>query len=582
MKKIKKSLALLTVLSMVLTLFVGVAAASERVEVYVDDEFEGGYTSIEEALSDLGDVSEEEVVIEVYAGEYEGFTVDVESEEMTIVAVDGASKTTIEGSVEINVANVTFEDFTVEGESEAESTGIAVNADEVTVIDNVVTEFEVGIAVAADKVVVENNELFENIAYGIYADLEENNVFRVRNNEIENAEEDEDEGTEPLAGVYIQVPDGYVEFEDDEPTNEITAYIYDNHFTQVERGERSIATNGSDDDEDDNYLNLILRRNTFNSYFEEEIGERLAGDNRYETAVEISKEGWVQADAVVLARGDDFADALAGTTLAADLQAPILLTQTNSLPDVVAEEIERLWASEVYILGGENAVSEDVVEELKDLGIKADEITRIAGDDRFETAVEIAEELSYDFEQAVLVNGMDFPDALAAGPLAAALEAPILLTLEDELPEATADALEDDFDVEEITIVGGSAVISSDLYEDLLDDDYEVERLDGDDRFETAVEVAELLIDDYNADQIYVANGLGFADALAGGALAAQENGVIVLTLEDRNPDCVTEFVEDNEFEDEEVFFLGGETVLSEEVVSAFTVTKFSSVAYGE
>ena len=119
---------------------------------------------------------------------------------------------------------------------------------------------------------------------------------------------------------------------------------------------------------------------------------RLSGNNRYGTAVAISQEGWVSADVVVLARGDDYADALAGVPLAYALDAPILLTPSARLSSLVRDEIIRLNAKEVIVLGGYGAISEEVEDILTtELGLA---VKRIAGSNRYGTAAEIARELA--------------------------------------------------------------------------------------------------------------------------------------------------------------------------------------------
>ncbi|QBI18678.1 hypothetical protein ER308_03290 [Egibacter rhizosphaerae] len=89
---------------------------------------------------------------------------------------------------------------------------------------------------------------------------------------------------------------------------------------------------------------------------------RLAGNDRYETAVAISEEAFATgADVVYLARGDEAADALAGKSLS---DGPILLVpQCGSLPGAVASEIDRLDPDEVVTLGGSSAVCDAIVEE---------------------------------------------------------------------------------------------------------------------------------------------------------------------------------------------------------------------------
>jgi hypothetical protein len=93
---------------------------------------------------------------------------------------------------------------------------------------------------------------------------------------------------------------------------------------------------------------------------------RIAGPNRYATSVEVSKVKYPRGAAVVyIASGRDFPDALSATTLATD--GPLLLTDPNRLSDVVRNEIRRLKASRVVIIGGESSVSSAVESELGSL-----------------------------------------------------------------------------------------------------------------------------------------------------------------------------------------------------------------------
>ncbi|MEH7236455.1 S8 family serine peptidase, partial [Bacillus sp. JJ1562] len=111
---------------------------------------------------------------------------------------------------------------------------------------------------------------------------------------------------------------------------------------------------------------------------------RIAGSDRYETSVSISADGWKSSEVVVLARGDNYADALAGVPLAAKYDAPVLLTRTKSMDNVTKAEIKRLGAKKVFILGSEAVVSKNIENELKALNADM-EITRLAGKDRYET-----------------------------------------------------------------------------------------------------------------------------------------------------------------------------------------------------
>src|SRR5690606_8705218 len=115
--------------------------------------------------------------------------------------------------------------------------------------------------------------------------------------------------------------------------------------------------------------------------------DRVEGQSRYETAVLTSQKGWESSDVVVLARGDEYADALAGVPLAAKYDAPLLLTQSSKLTAETKAEIERLGASKVIVLGGQAAISSYVTGQLVDSVLT---VERIAGDNRVDTAVKVA------------------------------------------------------------------------------------------------------------------------------------------------------------------------------------------------
>lgn len=257
--------------------------------------------------------------------------------------------------------------------------------------------------------------------------------------------------------------------------------------------------------------------------------DRINGDNRYETAIEISQNGWedgsLNEGAVVIARGDDFADALAGVPLAKAMHSPILLVNKHHV-DAVAKEIKRLGATGVYVLGGKDAISEETLNKLTTAAkasLKSENVTRLAGDGRYGTAAAIAEELKgYEGygEKAVVAYGMNFADALSVASYAAQAKMPILLTKKDNIPEATKPALEG---VKETIVVGGPTVVSKAVVSALPN----VTRLAGDNRYETNFAIMDHF--GVKAEHGYVATGTGFPDALSGAVLAAKNKSSVVL-----------------------------------------------------
>lgn len=277
---------------------------------------------------------------------------------------------------------------------------------------------------------------------------------------------------------------------------------------------------------------------------------RLAGGSRFGTAAAIAADSRPAARTVVLARGDEYADALAGAPLAGLLDAPLLLTGRDELADETSARLfeegeEGAVVERIVILGGPAAISSSLVDRLEDDGF---EVERVAGATRFETAVAVRDRvvaLGGDADAAYVAQGRDadpgrgWPDAVAIAPLAAAQGRPILLTDTGSLPDATREALTD----ETITVVGGTAVVSETVRAELADASGQtVERLSGPDRFATSAVVARAALDQgLLTEEVWLATGAAFPDALAAGPAAAASRGVVLLVAgEELVPEAVT------------------------------------------
>lgn len=260
---------------------------------------------------------------------------------------------------------------------------------------------------------------------------------------------------------------------------------------------------------------------------------RLAGDSRTQTAAALARDAYPEsATAVVLARADQYADALAGGPLAATLDAPLLLTGGAALDDVVAAEIERLAPATVVLLGGETALSAQVATDVAGLGVAT--VDRMAGSDRFATAAAIAARVGPG--EPFLVQGADadpgrgWPDAVAVSALAAAQRRPILLTGTDDLPPATADALAA-LQPETVTVVGGTAAVSLAVSDEVEASGPAVARLAGATRYETSRAVAEAVLagGTGGTGPVWLATGGSFPDALVAGPAAAVDGALLLL-----------------------------------------------------
>lgn len=300
---------------------------------------------------------------------------------------------------------------------------------------------------------------------------------------------------------------------------------------------------------------------------------RIAGANRFATAVATSKEQFRSADTVVIARADAYADALAGVPLAAWRDAPILLASTGGIDAGTRAEIQRLGAKRAVILGGAKALGSAVETQLRAAGVTT--IQRLSGPSRYATAARIAKELP-NTEHVYVVKGGDadpnkgWADALSVGPLAAYQGHPILLTETDRLPAETLAAL-DELGVESLTIVGGTAVVSPKVRDQLSAAvDGNVREIAGTDRYDTSAKVADVAeavgLSDF---RVWLTTGANWPDALAAGAAATVNGGPVVLVPSDdlRNGKAVDVWLGEHARDIELVRFLGGEKAVSSRVV---------------
>lgn len=263
---------------------------------------------------------------------------------------------------------------------------------------------------------------------------------------------------------------------------------------------------------------------------------RIAGADRYATAIAQSVSGFASdtVTTAVLASGEDFPDALTGSSLAGAYGSPLLLTKRASLPPGLLAELSRLGATQVVVVGGSAAVSSEVLGEIESAGIT---VRRIAGADRYATAAAVAEELELvvgapSVHEAFLARGDRFPDAIAVSPLSASHGVPVLLTRPSTMPTATAEALAS-IQATEVVIVGSVAAVSAEVATAVSAlPGMTVTRWAGADRYETTAQVARNGIARgwVSAEYFGIATGSNFPDALGGGALAAHAGGVVLLS----------------------------------------------------
>ncbi|SFS04689.1 Putative cell wall-binding protein [Microbacterium sp. cf046] len=287
---------------------------------------------------------------------------------------------------------------------------------------------------------------------------------------------------------------------------------------------------------------------------------RWAGHDRYATSSTISAQSFPGgAPVAFLTNGLEFSDALSGAPAATRLGGPVLLTQVAGLPTPVADELRRLAPAKVIILGGEASVSTAVEDEVR--ALISTEIVRWSGPDRYATSAVIsAESFPVASPVAFVASGLVFADALAGAPVAGQLGGPVLLTQPDALPGATMEELRR-LAPAKIVILGGAASVSEQVRSQLAAlTTGEVSRWSGADRYSTAIAISTEAFPT-GAPIAFVANGLIFADALAGAPAAGTLGGPVLLTQAGGLPTPVAD--ELRRLKPSKIVILGGEASVS-------------------
>lgn len=277
------------------------------------------------------------------------------------------------------------------------------------------------------------------------------------------------------------------------------------------------------------------------------IAHRFQGQDRFATSMSIANEleQGQQVQNIVLASGYSFPDALAASTLAYQLKAPIILAGhgiEDSLETLLYVKEHLVAGGTVTIVGGHGVVTRPIEQWLTANNYK---VERLGGKDRFETDELIVNQLNVAQGTPVILAPADnFPDALGISSLAASKGYPILLSNPGNLPQTVQDFLAKDKPTT-VYIVGGEGVMRPSVIDQIktLAPNTSVVRFGGEDRFGTLAQILNTFYP--NPTQIYVANGYEFADALAGSPLAASQNAPILLVDPKGNhlPQSITDYL---------------------------------------
>lgn len=260
---------------------------------------------------------------------------------------------------------------------------------------------------------------------------------------------------------------------------------------------------------------------------------RVSGETRFDTMASLcEKGGWNAGGTVILAYAANYPDALAAAALAGDKDSPILLTDGNHLTDQTKHQIERLSPTEIIIVGGPAAINDSVLGNAQSAAPTAN-VRRIWGQTRYETSLNIMNDLSNRSDTVVIATGANFADALSISPYSYAAASPIVLCDPANGLSNEALAAIDNGGYSKAVIVGGINAVPEAVIPMLEKCGISnITRLSGETRYETSQKIAEFELSQglgFGVDGIALATGGNFPDALAAGPVAGRRLSPLLL-----------------------------------------------------
>lgn len=197
---------------------------------------------------------------------------------------------------------------------------------------------------------------------------------------------------------------------------------------------------------------------------------RLAGANRYETSVKISEKVGTN-DAIAIASGEDFADALSIAPIASIKNMPVLLSPQNNLDKSVSNFINSKKIYKSYVIGNTTSVSDKVFNALNSSNPE-----RIDGTDKYERNLNVIKKFQNEinFETVFIASGNDFPDSLSGSALAAKTNSPVILV--NGYNSNRVKDLFKDKNIKNVIVLGGEGSISDSVQKDITGSITDIEK----------------------------------------------------------------------------------------------------------
>ena len=295
----------------------------------------------------------------------------------------------------------------------------------------------------------------------------------------------------------------------------------------------------------------------------EQVTNRVAGDTAMETMSKVIDETFNKARTVVLASKDGYWDALSASALAGALKAPVLLSGRDALPQETIDQLQRLGTKRAYLVGGRSVMSNSVVDQLHALGIST---VTVAGKRAQDTSNMVARKLPSS-DVCFIATSWGYQDALSASSFAYAKKAPIFLANDAGMLDRATLACIRSKNFKRVVLIGGESVLTPELVQQLNQVGVKnVQRIAGETAYDTSALFAQWALNHgMKANNMAIATGYGYEDALVGAALCGKKGSVMVLA-DDSNTTAVDLIVDAQKNKISNYYILGGQSVVGERV----------------
>lgn len=284
---------------------------------------------------------------------------------------------------------------------------------------------------------------------------------------------------------------------------------------------------------------------------------RYEGLNRENVAERVATAHFKESKKVILVNRDKFPDAISATNISQG-EYPVLYTRDDRVLDSTMKLLESMSLDEIYVLGGTSSINDSVINQLEEATDA--KVSRIDGSNRYVANVNAVEENFTQAKRVIIASGEVYSDALYGVSYANTIDAPVVLTKGNQLPASTVELLKD-LDAESVTIIGGEVTVTKAVEDQLTKMGIKYDRIAGQNRYIGSAEVASASYD--NPENIVVASGEVFSDALVSAPLAQKLNAPILLVRKNRMENKVESYLTSSRIGLENIYIQGGPLTIS-------------------